>query len=106
MDQHQVISEVADLLERYVPSQPDMRSNWPCRKHVFRLFKESYPELSADTLAEAIMEEWLTRHGRVDDAHHKSLAHLTLVWSEWTYAWNKYEIRLVSSSSKLHPAGV
>ena len=105
MDQHDVILEVADLLEQHVASRPDALSTAPYRQHVFRLFKESYPELSADTLRDAILEEWLTRHGRVDEAHHQSLAHLTLAWSEWRYAWDKYEIRLVRSSHKLHPEG-
>ena len=98
MERHQVISEVADLLQRHVGNQQDALSTELSRQHIFRLFKESYPELTAGALGEAIMEEWLTLHGRVDETHHESLAHLTLAWSEWTYAWRKYEIRLAPVS--------
>lgn len=94
MEQRQVISEVVDFLERYAGSRHDALSTEPRRQHIFQLFKESYPELTAGALGDAIIEEWLTRHGRVDEAHHESLAQLTLAWSEWTYAWEKYEIRL------------
>lgn len=91
MERHQVISEVADLLERHVGNQQDALSTEPSRQHIFRLFKESYPELTADALGEAIIEEWLSWQGRIDEAQYAQLAHLTLAWSEWTYAWEKYE---------------
>ena len=94
MFRRRVVLEIADLLEQHSGGRQGLLTEKSRREAFFHLFRECYPTLDSVALRDAVLEEWLTRDGRVDEAHHQALAQLTLAWKEWAYAWEKYEIRL------------
>ncbi len=58
---------------------------------LFRLFKQGYPEVSENDIADAIFDDLNDRGAELDAAQETSLQRLTVTWSEWTFAWENYD---------------
>ena len=86
MGQQEVVSKVLGFFYSGVAISQE-----PHRQDLFRLFKESYPEVSAKDLEDAIFDDLNERGAKLDDAQKTKLERLAVTWSEWAYAWENHD---------------
>ena len=86
MEKQEVVSKVVSFFYIGVALAQE-----PHRRGLFRLFKEGYPGVSKEDIADAIFDDLNERGAKLDDAQEARLERLTLTWSDWTYAWENYD---------------
>lgn len=73
----------------------------PYKGDLFRFFKNAYrnglldagaePSLTAERLAENLVERWYTGDERENEKKAELIHQLHSFWAEWQYAWDHYE---------------
>ena len=57
------------------------------REEFFEVFKETYPQLRADTIRSNLEETWRKHHS---EEVWPIVCEILAAWEEWMYAWDKY----------------
>ena len=102
MTGEEIIRRIQEYLEQHRQGTRGHITQDPYKEDIFKLFREAYeggyfnigsnPRLTGDAIRDILNERWIKSLEMQDRmAAADILERLLSMWSEWKYAWDKYQ---------------